>query len=57
MRAMKLNIGTIRVNLTLEIKIRSGWVRSGGHYDQAKLGASNWLYPFWRDRSLNGMAS
>ena len=27
MRAMKLNIGTIRVNLTLETKIRSGWVR------------------------------
>jgi hypothetical protein len=28
MRAMKLNIGTIRVNLTLETKIRSGWVHS-----------------------------
>ena len=27
-RAMKLNIGTIRVNLTLETKIRSGWFRS-----------------------------
>ena len=27
-RAMKLNIGTIRVNLTLETKIRSGWFGS-----------------------------
>ena len=27
-RAMKLNIGTIRVNLTLETKIRSGCVHS-----------------------------
>jgi hypothetical protein len=28
MRAMKLNIGTIRVNLTLEAEIRSGSVHS-----------------------------
>jgi hypothetical protein len=54
---MKLNIGTIRVNLTLETKIRSGWFRSDGHYDRAKLSASNWLYPSWRDSFLNGMAS